>query len=582
MLLVSIAPLMFIGIQGYGYARKAMVERTQQHLVSVIRARQSLFDSWLEERKSDIGLLATLPIVPQLTEMLNEHRDVKTKRQLMGLLEAVQTSNPAYEDLHIYNADFQVLVGVTFVEESHGGTDFLSAPLKKALQDSQNIFFDAPHFHQDGATGQHLAIPLFNGVGERIGYLVANLNLSKSLTPLLQDRSGLGTSGKVYIVGPDLTILSEPRKNAADLALGSKVNELLLSLGASDGPVVQQYSDYLGVDVLGTAVRVDEMNWYIVAEMDSEEAFAWLYPVRYGLFLTVIGTLIAMFFISYWLSYLLGAPLRQLAEVASRVRQGSVDERLQPMTGTEAEEVRRAFNEMLDVLRSQQHELIQSSTLASLGELSSSVVHEMRNPLSSIKVSLKALSRKVGSEGGYDELVRIASEQVARVEKMLDDLLQYGRPLSLNRESTTFRFLSEEAVGVIRGQADAAEVGITIVDELPDSELLVDRELVCRALTNLLLNAIQASLPGDSVVIEGCIDFDRPGCGRIAVRDSGSGLSSEAEQRVFTPFFTTKKDGTGLGLANVKKIIELHGGNVGSRNGEDGGTEFWITLPFVN
>ena len=150
--------------------------------------------------------------------------------------------------------------------------------------------------------------------------------------------------------------------------------------------------------------------------------------------------------------------------------------RLQPMTGTEAEEVRRAFNEMLDALRSQQHELIQSSTLASLGELSSSVVHEMRNPLSSIKLSLQALSRKVGNDGDYDELVSIASDQVARVEKMLDDLLQYGRPLSLNRESTTLRFLGEEAVGIVQGQAGAADVSSNVVDELLDPKLLVERE----------------------------------------------------------------------------------------------------------
>ena len=192
------------------------------------------------------------------------------------------------------------------------------------------------------------------------------------------------------------------------------------------------------------------------------------------------------------------------------------------------------------------------------------------------------MSRKVGNHGDYDELVSIASDQVARVEKMLDDLLQYGRPLSLNRESTTLRFLGEEAVGIVQGQADAADVSITVVDELLDSKLLVDRELVCRALTNLLLNAIQASPPGNSVVLQGGLDSERRGHCRIVVRDSGAGLSSEAELRVFTPFFSTKKNGTGLGLANVKKIVELHEGSVGIGNVGDGGAEFWISLPFVN
>jgi len=125
----------------------------------------------------------------------------------------------------------------------------------------------------------------------------------------------------VYVVGPDYTILSEPRKNAVDKALGSKVNHEAIFYGRRDDPAVREYSDFLGVDVIGTAIRVDEMNWYIVAEIDSKEAFAWLTPVRYGFLLTVLGTLIAVLLVSYWLSSLLGAPLRQLAEVASRVRQ---------------------------------------------------------------------------------------------------------------------------------------------------------------------------------------------------------------------------------------------------------------------
>jgi len=191
MLIVSVVPLIFTGIQGYGYAHKAMVERTQQHLVSVIRARQGSFDNWLEERKSDIGLLANLPTVPQLVERLNEHQDLDARQELRVLLEAVQSNNPVYEDLRIYDSDFRALVNVTLVDESHEQEDFLTEPLKSAIQESQDIFFDAPHFHEDGAVGQHLAAQLFNDEGDRMGFLVANLNLSKSLTPLLQARSGL-------------------------------------------------------------------------------------------------------------------------------------------------------------------------------------------------------------------------------------------------------------------------------------------------------------------------------------------------------------------------------------------------------
>ncbi|MBI5094827.1 MAG: HAMP domain-containing histidine kinase, partial [Candidatus Hydrogenedentes bacterium] len=214
------------------------------------------------------------------------------------------------------------------------------------------------------------------------------------------------------------------------------------------------------------------------------------------------------------------------------------------------------------------------------GELSSSVVHEMRNPLSSIKMNLQALRRKTQGDPDYEELAEIAAAQAQRVETMLDDLLQYGRPVELNPQPTSFRELTEPALAVVADKAREKNVRVELKDELGNARLSVDREQMCRAMTNLLANAIQAVAPGQTVYVIGTRRNDAgPAHAQLEVRDTGPGLSPEALDRAFKPFFTSKPNGTGLGLANVKKIIELHRGAVSASNRPEGGAAITLLIP---
>ena len=241
--------------------------------------------------------------------------------------------------------------------------------------------------------------------------------------------------------------------------------------------------------------------------------------------------------------------------------------------------MRQAFNQMLDELSDVQKRLVQTATLATVGELSSSIVHEMRNPLSSIKINLQALHKKVEGDANHEELAQIASQQVGRLEEMLRDLLQYGRPVEFRTVSTPFSKVYKETLNVIGDMAESKKVRIDLEDLLGSARLSVDPELVCRALTNLAANAIQAAPPGGLVTVR--VSADPAGAGQVIIEviDNGSGLSPQALRGVFKPFFTTRKDGTGLGLANVKKIVELHGGTVSAYNRPENGAVFTVTLP---
>ncbi len=223
-----------------------------------------------------------------------------------------------------------------------------------------------------------------------------------------------------------------------------------------------------------------------------------------------------------------------------------------------------------------------AGALAAVGQLSSSVVHEMRNPLSSIKLNLTAM-RDGFAEGSDDrELAEIALGEASRVEGMLNDLLAYGKPLDLCLGTVPLPGLLQRVAEHARGAC--RERGIRLVTEWNGNEraaLPADEEQMLRALANLTDNAIEFSPDGGVVAIVVTAPGDAPDLGEIVVRDEGPGVRADSLEHVFEPFFTTRERGTGLGLANVRKIVECHGGTVNASNRPEGGAAFTVRMPAV-
>ncbi|MBU0682452.1 MAG: PAS domain-containing protein [Proteobacteria bacterium] len=229
--------------------------------------------------------------------------------------------------------------------------------------------------------------------------------------------------------------------------------------------------------------------------------------------------------------------------------------------------------------------LAQSASLARIGELTSSIAHEMRNPLSSIKMTIKTIAQELGTTNPtFHELATIAQDQSKRLETMLNDLLSYGKPLTPKVERTTFHELLTETFIAVAPEKEDKSVSVEITDNLKEIPLKVDKELMIRALSNLALNAIQWSPARSTIYIASRLIsiVGSPDQAIIEVRDSGPGLDSKKSHRLFQPFMTTRPGGTGLGLANVRKIVEYHGGTVSGCNYGSGGALFTITIPIVS
>lgn len=556
MLVVSLLPLLVMAYQGYHCAGQALVEQTQQHLDSVLSARTRLVEEWLIARSREMRLLGGG--IASGTGADDRSR----------LLEAARMGDPGYVWVAVFDEAGRPLA----VAPPDAAPEPLSAEARDDAARGREVTVQG---EERGDRFIRLVHPLV-GAEDGARWLAARIDVSRSFDALLRDQSGLGRSGRIYAASKDLTILSDPFGGAEGTPADPEVRH------AAAGHVRHGHGFFhllpVSPRILRSAAAVPGTGWLLVAEADPDEALAWLGTLRRRAIATGTITLVLLVGVAYGIARALGRPLRELARVASHVRGGRTEERLGPMRGAEAEAVRRAFNRMLDDLREKQRELVRSATLASVGELSSSIVHEMRNPLSSIKMNLQALRPLAESDPGYRELADIAWDQLGRVECMLDDLLKYGRPVELHDEPITFRELADSALPVVADAARVKGVRIDVDDGLDGHRFEVDREQMTRALTNLLLNAVQAAPPGGEVRFS-AHPHAEDGRVVIEVADSGPGLAREAADRLFRPFFTTKPDGTGLGLANVKKIVELHDGTVSAGNRPGGGAVFAVTLP---
>jgi signal transduction histidine kinase len=234
----------------------------------------------------------------------------------------------------------------------------------------------------------------------------------------------------------------------------------------------------------------------------------------------------------------------------------------------------------IEQLRSTEEQLIQAAKLAAVGRLSAGLAHEIRNPLASIKGSAEILADDFPPENPKHRLLRVLVDESARLNQVLTRFLAFARPRPLERQEFS---MADEIAGVVSLlQAQKEGRAVRFVTSPAGSGAAAslrvrgDREQLRQVLLNVLLNACQAAGEQGEVRIA-CDTTD--GMLRIRVHDSGPGFTEEALADAFTPFFTTKEQGTGLGLAVSHRIIESHGGRIRASNQLEGGGLIEIMIP---
>lgn len=239
------------------------------------------------------------------------------------------------------------------------------------------------------------------------------------------------------------------------------------------------------------------------------------------------------------------------------------------------EALRKEVQRLTDELEAKNRELARKNRLADLGQMAAHVAHEVRNSLVPVTLYLSVLRRRLACDpAGLEVLGKIEAAFTA-LDATVHDLLHFTADRDPHWEQFALRPLVDEVLASVAPQM-AAQAIQAIVEIDPGYALTADRDMIRRAVFNLVLNALDAMPEGGRLYIAAVSQDDAM---LLQVADTGPGLEPEAARRAFEPFFTTKAGGTGLGLAIVDRIVDVHGGRVTAANAPEGGAVFTLRLP---
>ncbi len=287
------------------------------------------------------------------------------------------------------------------------------------------------------------------------------------------------------------------------------------------------------------------------------------------------------------LSRRISRPIRGLAEGTVRISRGDFSHRIPIESGDEFGELARSFNDMtarlLDTrerMEETQKKLIQAEKLAQIGRLAATIAHEIRNPLTSVKLNIQ----KVVEDGRLPALemehLAITQEGIVQIEKFIKELLNFTRVSELHRARFPVSQILDESLKVMAGCFREKKVGLErrIEDGLP--EVNVDGDKMRQVFLNLIRNAWEAVGNGGRIKLSASLAGEGPARQvRVRVSDNGCGIPEKDWENIFEPFYTTKASGFGLGLANARKIIEQHGGTIRVVRKRTPGTAFEVLIP---
>jgi len=280
-------------------------------------------------------------------------------------------------------------------------------------------------------------------------------------------------------------------------------------------------------------------------------------------------------------------PLKELVEGTVRISRGDFSRRIQPASADELGGLARSFNDMTSRLlearermESANRRLVQAEKLASIGRLSATIAHEIRNPLTSVKLNIQRIAESEHLDEIEREHLGICQEGVGQIEKFIKELLDFTRVPELARERFPLDQVLEESLKMLKDAFRQKRVTVekSYAQGLPPAN--VDGDRLRQVFLNLLRNAFEAVDEGGRISVSLAAGGGEEGrTYLVRISDNGAGIPEKDRENIFEPFFTTKSSGFGLGLANARKIVEQHGGSVKVVGKRGRGSAFVVILP---
>ena len=350
-------------------------------------------------------------------------------------------------------------------------------------------------------------------------------------------------------------------------------------------------SDGRNVEVLEVVAPVfveDELWGAVKLGLSLEEVNAEIQRTRLGLIsLGFLGLTFGALG-SVLLASRISRPLESLVEGTIRVAHGDLQHRIDIPPGDEIGELAANFNRMTAQILDDREKLAEASTklseaekLATIGRLATALAHEIRNPLTAVKLNIQKIGHHPALNDAEREQVGIAEAGIQQVEKLVKDILSYARAPQLYKDRFDLENLVDDAIRFVEGPVEDKRIEL-VKDYANLAPIDVDGDQLRSAFLNTLLNATEAVANGGVIHVTTKLEETETGTWAVvAIEDNGAGIEDGDFNAIFDPFFTTKSLGTGLGLTNARKVVELHGGSIEVASQAKVGTTITIRLPYV-
>ena len=321
--------------------------------------------------------------------------------------------------------------------------------------------------------------------------------------------------------------------------------------------------------------------------LSQEEARAEIQRTRLMLILIGCGGLLIGVLGATLLANRITGPMKKLVEGTVKISKGDFSQEIDITSQDEIGNLARSFNEMSRKLllarkkmQAANKRLIQAEKLASIGRFSAGIAHEIRNPLTSVKLNIQKLIQSDRLDKTEKEHLNLSQEGIKQMEKSIKELLDFTRVSDLNLEHFSIEQILEESIKTL---ADSLELKKVVLEKnyqegLP--QVFVDGDKLRQVFLNVLRNAYEAVEERGRIYIS--LSFlKEPSRNKIKIEisDNGVGIPEEDREVIFELFYTTKSSGIGLGLANARKIIEQHMGSIKVKENEEKGASFEILIP---
>jgi signal transduction histidine kinase len=298
-----------------------------------------------------------------------------------------------------------------------------------------------------------------------------------------------------------------------------------------------------------------------------------------GLLIGVMGAIL--------LAQRITGPLKKLVDATVKISKGKLAQRIEITSQDEIGNLAKSFNKMsrqLLLTRKKMEEankkLLQAEKLASIGRISAGIAHEIRNPLTSVKLNIQKLYQSDNLNDVEKEHLNLSQEGIKYMEKSIKDLLDFTRASELNRAQFSIEQILDESIKMLADSLDLKKIVLekNYPDESP--QVLVDGDKLRQVFLNVLRNAYEAVDEGGKISISVFLLKERPGKKiKVEISDNGSGIPEKDRDIIFEIFYTTKTTGIGLGLAIARKILEQHNGSIRVDENMNKETLFEILIP---